>query len=73
MNVKGTNKMIFLILSELNIILYYNYNILNVYFISTFLVVDLEAERLEGKVQVEINLLVPDWLQASLHTPGLVE
>ena len=73
MNVKGTNKMIFLILSELNIILYYNYNILNVYFISTFLVVDLEAERLEGKVQVEINLLVPDWLQSSLHTPGLVE
>ena len=65
--------MIFLILSELNIILYYNYNILNVYFISTFLVVDLEAERLERKVQVEINLLVPDWLQGSLHTPGLVE
>ena len=37
------------------------------------LVVDLEAERQEGKVQVEINLLIPHWVQALLHTAGLVK
>ena len=37
------------------------------------LVVDLETERREGEVKVEINLLIPHWVQALLHTVGLMK